>query len=53
MKLVYHGYKQSEISDKLNIALVTVKKHIASVYCKLNVRNKTIAINQLKEKGII
>lgn len=25
MKLVYHGYKQSEISDKLNIALVTVK----------------------------
>ncbi|WP_026888431.1 helix-turn-helix transcriptional regulator [Clostridium beijerinckii] len=53
MKLVHQGYKQSEISGKLNIALVTVKKHIASVYCKLNVKNKTIAINQLKEKGII
>ena len=53
MKLVYEGYKQSEISTKLHIALITVKKHIASVYSKLNVKNKTIAINILKEKGII
>jgi len=53
MKLVEEGYKQSEISEKLNIALITVKKHIASVYLKLNVKNKTIAINVLKEKGII
>ncbi|EHJ01376.1 ATP-dependent transcriptional regulator, MalT-like, LuxR family [Clostridium sp. DL-VIII] len=53
MKLVDEGYKQSEISKELNIALVTVKKHIASVYLKLNVKNKMIAINLLKEKGII
>jgi len=53
MKLVDEGYKQIEISERLNIALVTVKKHIASVYLKLNVKNKTIAINLLKEKGII
>jgi LuxR family maltose regulon positive regulatory protein len=53
MKLVDEGYKQIEISEKLNIALVTVKKHVASVYCKLDVKNKTIAINLLKEKGII
>lgn len=53
IKLVYEGYKQSEISAKLNIALVTVKKHIASIYDKLNVKNKMAAINLLKEKGII
>lgn len=53
MKLVEEGYKQTEISVKLNIALATVKKHIASVYIKLNVNNKTVAINLLKEKGII
>ena len=53
MILVEEGYKQREISEKLKIALITVKKHIASVYFKLNVKNKTIAINMLKEKGII
>jgi len=53
IKLIDEGYKQSEISEKLNIALITVKKHISSVYFKLNVKNKTIAINMLKEKGII
>ncbi len=53
MKLVDEGYKQKEISEKLNIALITVKKHITSVYLKINVKNKTIAINLLKEKGIL
>ncbi len=53
IKLVDEGYKQSEISEKLHIALITVKKHIASVYSKLNVKIKTMAINILKEKGII
>lgn len=53
MKLVDVGYKQVEISETLNIALVTVKKHIASVYSKLKVKNKTVAINILKEKGVI
>ena len=53
MKLVDEGYKQTEISERLNIALITVKKHIAAVYSKLNIRNKTMAINLLKEKGII
>ncbi|WP_297423117.1 LuxR C-terminal-related transcriptional regulator [Clostridium sp.] len=53
MRLVHEGYKQIDISKKLNIALVTVKKHIASVYYKLDVKNKIVAINLLKEKGII
>lgn len=53
MNLVNKGYKQSEISEKLNIALITVKKHIAAVYSKLEVKNKTTALNILKEKGII
>jgi LuxR family maltose regulon positive regulatory protein len=53
MRLVDEGHKQKDISEKLNIALVTVKKHISSVYMKLNVKNKTVAINLLKEKGIL
>lgn len=53
MKLVEEGYTQCEISSKLHIALITVKKHIASVYLKLNVQNKTIAINILKENAIL
>ncbi|OOM16188.1 helix-turn-helix transcriptional regulator [Clostridium saccharobutylicum] len=53
IKLVNRGYKQSEISEILNIALITVKKHIAAVYSKLKVKNKTTALNILKEKGII
>ena len=53
MKLVEVGYKQSVISEKLNIALITVKKHISSVYLKLNVKNRTVATNILREKGII
>lgn len=53
MKLVDEGNKQVEISKKLNIALVTVKKHIASVYVKLDVKNKIAAVNLLKEKGIL
>ena len=53
IKLVEEGYKQSEISEKLNIALITVKKHITSIYSKLNVKNKTMALNILREKGII
>ena len=53
IKLVEEGYKQSEISEKLNIALITVKKHITSVYSKLNVKNKTMALNILRGKGII
>jgi|GEM_PF-2643219 len=53
MRLVDEGYKQGEISRELNIALVTVKKHISSVYFKLNVKNKTVAINLLKEKNIL
>ncbi|AGF55402.1 ATP-dependent transcriptional regulator, MalT-like, LuxR family [Clostridium saccharoperbutylacetonicum N1-4(HMT)] len=53
MKLVDEGYKQTEISNKLHIALITVKKHMASVYYKLDVNNKTVAINLLKQKGIL
>ncbi|OPJ60968.1 helix-turn-helix transcriptional regulator [Clostridium oryzae] len=53
MQLVDKGYKQTEISQMLNIALITVKKHISSVYSKLQVQNKTKALNILKEKGVI
>lgn len=52
-RLLAQGYKQCEISERLNIALVTVKKHISSVYFKTNSKNKTTALKKLKAMEII
>lgn len=53
IELLAQGYKQCEISEKLNIALVTVKKHISSVYFKTNTKNKAAALKRLKNMQII
>lgn len=53
IRLLAQGYKQCEISEKLNIALATVKKHISSVYFKTNAQNKTTALKKLKNMQII
>jgi LuxR family maltose regulon positive regulatory protein len=53
IRLLALGYKQCEISEKLNIALVTVKKHISSVYFKTNAKNKTVALKKLKDIHLI
>ena len=53
IELLAQGYKQREISEKLNIALVTVKKHISSVYFKTNTKNKSAALKKLKDIQII
>lgn len=49
MRLVSHGYKNTEISQEMNIALVTVEKKLTSVYRKLNVSNRTAALRVLYE----
>lgn len=53
VRLLDQGYKQCEIAEKLNIALVTVKKHISSVYLKTNANNKAMALKKLKDMQII
>jgi DNA-binding CsgD family transcriptional regulator/PAS domain-containing protein len=34
------GMQNKEIADKINVAEITVKKHLSSIYRKLNVRNR-------------
>ncbi len=38
--LVAKGYANKDISQKLGIQLVTVKKHISSIFLKLNVKDR-------------
>lgn len=50
MQLVKAGYHNSEISKKMNIALVTVEKNLTSIYRKLNVTNRAAAVAKMEEK---
>ena len=49
MEYVKAGYKNSEISEQMHIALVTVEKNLTSVYRKLGVNNRTSAIMMLQK----
>lgn len=42
------GLLYKEIGDKLGITIGTVKQHIHKIYDKLQVSNRTEAINKLK-----
>ncbi|MFN3969482.1 response regulator [Flavobacterium sp.] len=47
LELLSKGYLYKEIADKLNITLSTVKRHLNHIYQKLQVQNKTEAINKM------
>jgi DNA-binding NarL/FixJ family response regulator len=40
LKLISKGYSNSKISKELNIAEITVKKHIGSMFQKLDVKDR-------------
>jgi two-component system, NarL family, response regulator LiaR len=44
------GWLYKEISQQLSISLDTVKKHCKNIYQKLNVRNRTEAINHFNSR---
>lgn len=48
MELLQDGYRNIEIGEKLNIAPVTVEKTLTNIYRKLNVTNRTAAVNHYK-----
>ena len=48
LKLLLDGLKYSEISEKLNIKISTVKTHVFNIYSKLNVKNKNEAMLLMK-----
>jgi two-component system, NarL family, response regulator LiaR len=43
--MLKHGKLYKEVADDCGIHIDTVKKHCFNIYKKLNVRNKTEAIN--------
>ncbi len=47
LELLSKGFLYKEIADKLNIAISTVKRHLNHIYAKLQVQNKTEAVNKL------
>lgn len=49
--LLEKGLKYSEISSQLFITENTLKTHIKNIYTKLNVRNRTEAVNKARSTG--
>lgn len=49
MQLVKDGKRNNEISERMNIAQVTVEKTLTNIYRKLNVTNRTAAIAKLEK----
>jgi DNA-binding CsgD family transcriptional regulator len=46
LDLLRHGHLYKEIADLQGVKIDTVKKHTKNIYKKLNVRNRTEAINK-------
>ena len=53
LQLVAQGLTNKEISERLYLALDTVKGHNRRIYSKLGVRKRIDAITQAREMGIL
>ncbi len=51
--LIEEGFKRKEISERLSVSLATVKTVIGSVYNKLGVNNRALAIKKAREMKIL
>jgi DNA-binding NarL/FixJ family response regulator len=51
LKLIVDGFDSAEIGEKLFISPLTVRKHIANIYHKLHVSNKTEAVKMAMKKN--
>lgn len=47
------GMSNQEIADALQVSLATVKSHAGKIYVKLNVKNRTAAVQLAKEVELI
>jgi DNA-binding NarL/FixJ family response regulator len=53
LQLIAEGYSTTEVATKLFISVKTVKNHLASVYQKLDSRDRTQAVVRAVKMGII
>src|SRR5436190_455782 len=48
--LIAAGYLNKEVADKMNVSVSTIKSHIYSIYQKLHVNSRVMAINKFKNQ---
>jgi DNA-binding NarL/FixJ family response regulator len=53
LQLIADGYATSEVAERLYISQKTVKNHLASIYQKLDARDRTQAVLRAVRMGII
>lgn len=53
LQLVAAGFSNSEIADKLILAIGTVKKHLNNIFSKLSVTSRTQALVKARELGLL
>lgn len=53
LQLLSQGYTNREIANRLFIALGTTKRHIANIYSKMDVGNRTEAAVRARELGLL
>jgi LuxR family maltose regulon positive regulatory protein len=53
LRLIAAGYANQAIAQELRITIGTVKRHIHSILGKLGAQNRTQAIAQARERGLL
>ncbi len=53
LQLIADGCATPEVAEKLYISQKTVKNHLASIYAKLDARDRTQAVLQAVRMGIV
>ena len=53
MKMLARGASNKEIADALYISPETVKRHLSTIYLKLDVKNRHQAVVGAKSLGIL
>jgi len=53
LQYIANGYSNKEIGEQMNIRLTTVKTHVYSIYRKLDVSSRVMAINRAKVLNIL